>query len=166
MLRRLTPATRQRGAIVRVRLVIQRRQLSAARAVLHHCPQVPEDGIGVFLARNELRAAGAEQRGRELPVRLDADKINPAAAQRASPQQRRQQAVLEPAWSQAVKSAGFGGGSLEHPRQWLGAQWVGLFLGVRVAQSRQARPEEAQKPSWGTAKGALRPCCRAPPRPS
>ena len=25
---------------------------------------------------------------------------------------------------------GFGGGWLEHPRQWLGAQWVGLFLGV------------------------------------
>ena len=25
---------------------------------------------------------------------------------------------------------GFGGGSLEHPRQWLGAQWDGLFLGV------------------------------------
>ena len=25
---------------------------------------------------------------------------------------------------------GFGGGSLEHPRQWLGAQRPGLFLGV------------------------------------
>ena len=25
---------------------------------------------------------------------------------------------------------GFGGGSLEHPRQWLGAQYAGLFLGV------------------------------------
>ena len=24
---------------------------------------------------------------------------------------------------------GFGGGSLEHPRQWLGAQWAGLFPG-------------------------------------
>ena len=24
---------------------------------------------------------------------------------------------------------GFGGGYLEHPRQWLGTQWVGLFLG-------------------------------------
>ena len=123
MLRRPTPATRQRGAIVRVRLVIQRRQLSTARAVLHHCPQVPEDGLGVFLARNELRAAGAALRGRELPVRLDADKIDPAAAQRAPPQQRRQQAVLEPAWSKAVKSAGFGGGSLKHPKQWLGVQW-------------------------------------------
>ena len=33
---------------------------------------------------------------------------------------------------------GFGGESLEHPRQWLGAQWAGLFLGV---------------PSWGTAMG-------------
>ena len=32
-----------------------------------------------------------------------------------------------------VKGGGigsFGGGSLEHPRQWLGAQWPGLFLGV------------------------------------
>ena len=25
---------------------------------------------------------------------------------------------------------GFGGGSLEHPRQWLGAQWLSLFLGA------------------------------------
>ena len=25
---------------------------------------------------------------------------------------------------------GFGGGSLEHPRQWRGVQWDGLFLGV------------------------------------
>ena len=25
---------------------------------------------------------------------------------------------------------GFGGGWLEHPRQWLGTQWAGLFLGV------------------------------------
>ena len=25
-------------------------------------------------------------------------------------------------------------------RQWLGAQWVGLFLGVHATQSRQARP--------------------------
>jgi len=24
---------------------------------------------------------------------------------------------------------GLGGGSLEHPRQWLGAQWAGLSLG-------------------------------------
>ena len=32
-----------------------------------------------------------------------------------------------------VKGGGigsFGGGSLEHPRQWLAAQWLGLFLGV------------------------------------
>ena len=28
----------------------------------------------------------------------------------------------------------------------------------RAAQSRQARPEEAQEPSWGPAKGALLPC--------
>ena len=28
--------------------------------------------------------------------------------------------------------SGFGGGLLEHPRQWLGAQWAGLFLGVNI----------------------------------
>ena len=28
------------------------------------------------------------------------------------------------------KIGGFGGGWLEHPRQWLGAQWAGLFLRV------------------------------------
>ena len=34
---------------------------------------------------------------------------------------------------------GFGGGSLEHPRQWLGAQWAGLSpWECRAAQSRQA----------------------------
>ena len=58
-----------------------------------------------------------------------------------------------------VKGGGigsFGGGSLEHPRQWLAAQWLGLFLGVyRAAQSRQVRLDEAQEPSWGTAKEAL-----------
>jgi len=49
---------------------------------------------------------------------------------------------------------GFGGGYLEHSRQWLGTQWAGLVLGVsRASQSRQARPGEAQEPSWGTAKG-------------
>ncbi len=52
---------------------------------------------------------------------------------------------------------GFGGGSLEQPRQWLGAWWAGLSpWECRAAQSRQARPEEAHEPSWGTAKaGAL-----------
>eukprot|EP00964_Phaeocystis_antarctica_P143146 scaffold108637_cov60-Phaeocystis_antarctica.AAC.3 len=41
---------------------------------------------------------------------------------------------------------GFGGGWLEHPRQWLGAQWPDLSPWVsRNAQSRQARPEEAQE---------------------
>ena len=41
----------------------------------------------------------------------------------------------------------------------MGLRMMGLFLGVpscpelpRAAQSRQARPEEAQEPSWGTAK--------------
>ena len=31
----------------------------------------------------------------------------------------------------------------------------------RAVQSRQARPEEVQQPSWGTAMGTLRPCCPA-----
>ena len=39
---------------------------------------------------------------------------------------------------------------LESQRQWLGAQWAGLSLEARAAQSRQACPEEAQEPSWGT----------------
>ena len=42
---------------------------------------------------------------------------------------------------------GFGGGSLEHPRQWLGAQWAGLALGVpSYPEPREERPEEAQQP--------------------
>ena len=41
---------------------------------------------------------------------------------------------------------GIGGGSLEHPRQWLGAQWADW-----------EPSEEAQEPSWGTAKGGLWP---------
>ena len=44
---------------------------------------------------------------------------------------------------------------LECQRQWLGAQWAGLSLEARAAQSRQARPEEAQDPRWGTAQTAL-----------
>ncbi len=44
------------------------------------------------------------------------------------------------------------GGSLEHPRQWLGAQWLGLFL------KGPSCPEplgEAQRASGATAKAAL-----------
>ena len=49
---------------------------------------------------------------------------------------------------------GFRGGWLEHPRQWLGAQWPGFSPWVcRAARSHQAHPEEAQEPSWGAAKG-------------
>ena len=51
---------------------------------------------------------------------------------------------------------GFGGGSLEQPRRWLGAQWAGLFpWECGTAQSHQARPEEAQVASWRAAKAAL-----------
>eukprot|EP00964_Phaeocystis_antarctica_P138478 scaffold103143_cov42-Phaeocystis_antarctica.AAC.2 len=52
---------------------------------------------------------------------------------------------------------GFGGGSLEHPRQWLGAQWMGLSpWASRAARSRTNRgsPVEAQEPSRGAAKVA------------
>ena len=46
-----------------------------------------------------------------------------------------------------------GGGDLEHPRQWLGAQWPSLSPWAHCAvQSRQARPEQAQEPSSGTGK--------------
>ena len=54
---------------------------------------------------------------------------------------------------------GFGGGWLEQPRQWRGAQWAGLFpWKCRAALGRQARPEEAREASWGTraARRALR----------
>ena len=53
---------------------------------------------------------------------------------------------------------GFGGGWLEHPRQRLGAQWPGLLpWECRAAQSRQARLEEAQESSSGTAEGSYDP---------
>ena len=51
------------------------------------------------------------------------------------------------------------GGSIKHARRWHGAQRAGHFLVTswecRAAQSRQARPEEAQaqEPSSGTARG-------------
>eukprot|EP00964_Phaeocystis_antarctica_P018194 scaffold10072_cov27-Phaeocystis_antarctica.AAC.2 len=50
---------------------------------------------------------------------------------------------------------GFGGGSLEHPRWWRGApSGPASSWECRAAQSYQARPKEAQAPSWGAAKGA------------
>ena len=45
---------------------------------------------------------------------------------------------------------GVGGGSLEQPRQWLGACEPASSWECRAAQSRQARPEEAQEPSRGS----------------
>ena len=50
---------------------------------------------------------------------------------------------------------GFGGGELEHPKQWLGAGGPASSWECRTAQSRQGRSEEAKEPSWGTAKGPL-----------
>ena len=56
-------------------------------------------------------------------------------------------------------------GWLRHPRQWLGGQWHGLSpLERRAARSLQARPEEAQQPSPGTAKrGVLSLLAHPPP---
>ena len=50
-------------------------------------------------------------------------------------------AVSQRRWVKGGDMGGFGGCWLEHPRQWLGDQG--------------SRPEEAQEPSWGTAKRAL-----------
>eukprot|EP00964_Phaeocystis_antarctica_P136022 scaffold100416_cov33-Phaeocystis_antarctica.AAC.1 len=60
-----------------------------------------------------------------------------------------------PAWSKTVRSA-----TLEAARSSTrGSGWVPSGLAssreCRAAQSRQAGPEEAQEPSWGTAKAAL-----------
>ena len=45
---------------------------------------------------------------------------------------------------------------LEHLRQWLGAQRPSLSIWLSVAAwSRQARPEQVQEPTSGTAKEAL-----------
>ena len=47
----------------------------------------------------------------------------------------------------------FGGSSHEHPRRWLGAQWLVLVVLALGVPSRRARPEEAQgaNPSLGGA---------------
>ena len=48
---------------------------------------------------------------------------------------------------------GFGGGSLEHPRRYLGARWAGISPWECITdRSFKARPEEAQELSPGTAK--------------
>ena len=60
--------------------------------------------------------------------------------------------------SQSSAIGDLGGGWLKHPRQWLGAQWPGLLpWECRAAQSRQARLEEAQESSSGTAEGSYDP---------
>ena len=51
---------------------------------------------------------------------------------------------------------------LEHPSQWLRSGWLGLCPGsLETPGAAQARAEEAQEPSWGAAKGPLRPRYRA-----
>ena len=60
-----------------------------------------------------------------------------------------------PGLSKAVKWATLGAAhSSTRGSGWALSGRVSPYLGVyRASQSRQARPEEAQKPSWGTAKG-------------
>ena len=62
-------------------------------------------------------------------------------------------AMTQPPRAWAVKGecmGRIGAGSLEHPRQWLGAQWAG-----RVLPREEAAQERSEEPSWGTANGGL-----------
>ena len=82
------------------------------------------------------------------------------------------------------ETGGFGGGSLEQPRRWLGAQWAGLFLGVPSCPGPPGAPlggagAELGRCPGGTltmlprrpgaagllSQGALRPRSRPPPAP-
>ena len=64
--------------------------------------------------------------------------------------------IFPPERSKAVKSAALVATSSTSTRGggWAPTSWVSPWE-CRAAQSRQAYPEEAQEPSWGTAKGAL-----------
>ena len=116
----------------------------AARAAARRCTT----RRGVTRRRKQRQSARGEAR---VAVR----------AARAAVQVARQ-GLVRACMVKGGEIGGFGGGWLKHLRRRLGAQWPGLLPCVsRAAQSRRARPEEAQEPSWGAAQGALRPCCRA-----
>eukprot|EP00964_Phaeocystis_antarctica_P038699 scaffold22132_cov69-Phaeocystis_antarctica.AAC.5 len=60
-----------------------------------------------------------------------------------------------PRWSKALKSAALQAiSSCTQGNDWAPRE-PASFQEFRAAQSRQACPEEAQEPSWGTAKTAL-----------
>ena len=65
--------------------------------------------------------------------------------------------IFPPERSKAVKSAALEATSSTSTRGggWAPTSWVSPSWECRAAQSRLAYPEEAQEPSWGTAKGAL-----------
>ena len=62
-----------------------------------------------------------------------------------------QVSLADTEWSQGGEVGGFGGGWLEHPRQWLGAPSAGRFLERRASHSCQARPGVEREPGSGTA---------------
>ena len=82
------------------------------------------------------RAAGRvpESEGPRATQRAEDLRHRVVVAAASGLQQRRQQthgvALTLACMVNGGGIGGFGGGALEHPRQWLGAQWAGLFLGV------------------------------------
>ena len=60
-----------------------------------------------------------------------------------------------PGWSKAVESAALEAASSTTRGDGWAPSGPASFWESRAAQSRQARPEKAQEPSWGSAKGAL-----------
>ena len=69
--------------------------------------------------------------------------------------------AVVPGWSKAVKSAAVEAArSSTRGRGWAPSGPASSWE-CRAAQSRQALPEGAQAPSWGTARTALWPCCPA-----
>eukprot|EP00964_Phaeocystis_antarctica_P024047 scaffold13457_cov56-Phaeocystis_antarctica.AAC.4 len=60
-----------------------------------------------------------------------------------------------PAWSRAVKSAALEAASSSTRGSGWAPSGSASSWECRAVGSRQARPEEAQAPSWGAAKGAL-----------
>ena len=50
---------------------------------------------------------------------------------------------------------GFGGGWLEQPRQWWGAQWAGLFLGVPSCPEPPGAPWAGAQEAHRSRVGAL-----------
>eukprot|EP00964_Phaeocystis_antarctica_P117172 scaffold81004_cov59-Phaeocystis_antarctica.AAC.1 len=76
-------------------------------------------------------------------------------------------AMARPGWSKAVKLAALEAASSSTRGSGWAASGLACSWECRAAQSRQARPEEAQEPSWGTATGAtlsmLHGCARSCP---